>query len=99
MLVTSRVRDVTQEKPEFTKARNIWVFLIVLGIVLGGLWLWIRSEQRAEPAPSSVSQPSSEWTTAPEGGVKVNLPETPMTNVPAQGSDPDPEQQVPADPE
>ena len=90
---------MAKEKPGFSRTRNIWIFLIVLGIVLGGLWLWIQSEQRVEPAPSSTSKPSSEWTTTPEGGVKVDLPETPMRNVPVEGSDSDPEQQVPADPE
>jgi len=36
-----------------------------------------------EPEPE-VSPPSSEWTTAPERGVDVNLPETPMHNVPVE---------------
>jgi|GEM_PF-3015506 len=39
-----------------------------------------------EPNPE-VSPPSTEWTTAPESGVDVNLPETPMINVPVETSE------------
>ena len=39
-----------------------------------------------EPEPD-FGPPSSEWTTAPEGGVEVNLPETPMRNVPIERND------------
>lgn len=41
----------------------------------------------AENAPDEqpVPPPSTEWTTAPEEpGVAVDLPDTPMTNVPAE---------------
>ncbi|TRD11641.1 hypothetical protein FGU71_07030 [Erythrobacter insulae] len=37
--------------------------------------------QQEEPEPTV---PSSEWTRAPEGGVKVDLPETPLRTVPIE---------------
>ena len=93
LFAVPQVRDMMDEKSGPLMPRNIWIFIFLLAIVLGGIWLWVQSEQSAEPAPSSASQPSSEWTTAPEGGVKVNLPETPMTNAPVDAPNSDSEQQ------
>lgn len=60
-----------------------WTMTIVLALIgtaiAAGAYYWfeqIRAEREAPP------RPSPEWTTAPEGGVEVDLPETPMTNVP-----------------
>lgn len=58
-----------------------WVILVLAAVAIAA-GAYYYSEQisgdRGNPAPP----PSAEWTTAPEDGVKVNLPQTPMTNVP-----------------
>lgn len=61
--------------------RSFWpVFLAVLVIaVLVLLFRAMGSED--DEVPSQEPVPSTEWTTAPEGGVDVNLPDTPMRNV------------------
>ncbi len=66
-------------------------WLIVIGLlIVAGIMVFFRDvastgEQQAEqPQP-----PSTEWTTRPEGGVEVDLPEAPMRNVEAEtGAEP-----------
>lgn len=68
--------------------RTATILLLIVGIVVAvGAYYWfaqLRTE-RVEP-----TRPDPEWTTAPEGGVKVNLPETPMTNVPRDDAEAEP---------
>lgn len=78
-----------QDKPNHSKRNNALIFIILLAVALGAFWLWIQSEQRVEPASTSNAPPSTEWTTAPEGGVEVDLPEAPMTNVPLKNPVPE----------
>jgi hypothetical protein len=56
---------------------------IVLGsaaIIAGAYYYFDRIRSEREQIPP---RPNPAFTTAPEGGVKVDLPETPMTNVPS----------------
>jgi hypothetical protein len=67
---------------ENTKSRRsvamIAIGLIGIVITIGGLYFFdqIRTNRQASVPPNP------EWTTAPKGGVDVNLPETPITIVP-----------------
>ncbi len=67
-------------------SRSIRVLPWILGILAvlllaAGYYLYRRSGPATEPR--LVPGPSSEWTTAPEGGVPVTLPKVRMTNAPA----------------
>ena len=60
------------------KISPFWILVILLLIIAGVLVLFrdvlpIGDEPAQQPPP-----PSTEWTTAPEGGVEVDLPETPI---------------------
>lgn len=58
-----------------------WPLMIGLLIVAGVVVVLGEFGGESEaPAPDAPA-PSTEWTTAPEGGVEVNLPETPIRNV------------------
>lgn len=61
-----------------SKITPFWATMIVILIGLGLLVLFsdfftTRQQPEQEPQP-----PSTEWTTAPEGGVEVDLPATPL---------------------
>jgi hypothetical protein len=66
------------------------IILALAGLAVAvGAWYYfneMRSIREMPPPPP----PSTEWTTAPEGGVEVDLPETPMTNVPPPSPRPEP---------
>lgn len=61
--------------------RNIAVVVLASAAILAGAYYYF---DRARPDRENLPpRPNPDFTTAPEGGVKVNLPETPMTNVPS----------------
>ncbi|WP_114520878.1 hypothetical protein [Altererythrobacter sp. ZODW24] len=62
----------------------LWVLIALVLAVAVLFWFMRMVDQSAEPALETAQLPSSEWTTAPEGGVDVDLPETKMTNVPTE---------------
>jgi len=55
------------------------IAVLSLGIIVALLFLYQPREETSEPVPTS-----SEWTTAPEDGVEVNLPEAPIRAVPIE---------------
>ena len=59
-----------------------WPLLVGLLIILGFIVFFSDVFTGRSSAPEEVPVPSTEWTTAPEGGVEVDLPET--TIVPAE---------------
>jgi len=60
---------------------TVLIALVLIGVAVaaGGYYFFELMRKDRDPP---TQPPSSEWTTAPEGGVEVNLPETQMTNVP-----------------
>ncbi|MDJ0977578.1 MAG: hypothetical protein QNI87_03500 [Erythrobacter sp.] len=59
-----------------------WLIVIMLLFVIGAIVLFsdvFLGERAPEREPE---QPTDEWTTAPEDGVKVDLPEAPLRIVP-----------------
>jgi hypothetical protein len=59
-----------------------WAIVIMLLIVVGAVFFF-TDIVRQDPAPEREPQvPSTEWTTAPEGGVEIDLPDTPVRVVP-----------------
>lgn len=67
-----------------SKFATFWALILILLTIVGGLVLFrdviFGTKQSAQqPAP-----PSSEWTTAPEEGVPVNLPEIPVRELPIE---------------
>ncbi|MBV7265492.1 hypothetical protein [Erythrobacter ani] len=65
-----------------------WIIVIVLLLILGTLVLFRDVLTGGERASQDVQPPSDEWTTAPEGGVEVNLPETPIRAVRPESDSP-----------
>ncbi len=55
--------------------------------VAAGIWYYL-GQTRGGRDTAEAPPPSTEWTSAPEGGVDVELPETPMTNAPAPAPEP-----------
>ncbi|MCU0946927.1 MAG: hypothetical protein MUF47_01560 [Porphyrobacter sp.] len=55
--------------------------LLTSAAIAAGAYYYFQ--QTNGKVPTSPGQPNPDFTTAPEGGVKVNLPTTPMTNAPA----------------
>ncbi|WP_336985631.1 hypothetical protein [Altererythrobacter aquiaggeris] len=82
--------QVDQNRPLL---RNLLIALVLAAGLIGAFWIWRQSEQTQAPAPITTTNPSPEWTTAPEGGVPVTLPETQMTNAPLE--EPAPEEGQP----
>ncbi|MCZ8370787.1 MAG: hypothetical protein O9293_12610 [Porphyrobacter sp.] len=61
--------------------RNLaFIGLASAAVVAGAYYYFDRIRPDREQVPS---RPNPDLTTAPTGGVKVDLPETPMTNVPS----------------
>lgn len=61
--------------------RNLaFIVLASAAVVAGAYYYFDRIRPDREQVPP---RPNPDFTTAPEGGVKVDLPETPMTNVPS----------------
>ncbi len=70
------------------KFSPFWILVIVLLLILGALVLFgdvLTGSERTSQEPQAQS---TEWAPAPEGGVEVETPETPMRNVPMENGDP-----------
>lgn len=73
-----------------SKFSPFWVLVITL-VIIAGVLVLVRDVLTTGEQPAQEPQPpSTEWTTAPEGGVKVDLPDTPMRAV-------EPEEEVEVD--
>lgn len=79
---------MSNENQKRSKVGRGWMLLIAAVIVIGGVWFWMKSERAAESEQAALVHPSTEWTTAPEGGVQVDLPKAPMTNTPVESPAP-----------
>lgn len=69
--------------PDESKPTTSRFWPIVIGALILVAILVVASDYRIgrEDTPTQTPRPSTEWTEAPEEGVEVNLPETPMRNV------------------
>jgi len=77
-----------------TKARVIkwlWAAVVFGAFAIALMWfIWDPFAGKTRVSPEDQTVPSAEWTTAPESEhVEVDLPDTPMTNVPEDGSSED----------
>lgn len=63
-----------------------WVWLLVLAAVVAVAAFFMLGRPAGDAPGESVRQtvPSGDFTTRPEGGVEVDLPDTPMTNAPRE---------------
>lgn len=62
----------------------IWAIVIVLLVIVGGVFFFTDIMRQDQVPDRELEPPSTEWTTAPEGGVEVDLPDTPMRVVPEE---------------
>lgn len=62
-------------------ASNRFVIIGAASVIVIIVFLAYVGMQQDDDEPTV---PSTEWTAAPEGGVEVDLPETPMRNVPVE---------------
>lgn len=68
------------ERTKKTTRNLAFIVLASAATVAGAYYYFDRIRPDREQMPP---RPNPDFTTAPEGGVKVDLPETPMTNVPS----------------
>lgn len=75
---------------DFPKNRYnpFWIIVIALLLILGILVLFSDVLVGTERGSQEHQPSSTEWTTKPEGGVEVNLPETPIVPVEPEGEVP-----------
>ncbi|MGB3472451.1 MAG: hypothetical protein WBA51_16675 [Erythrobacter sp.] len=73
------------------KVSPFWLIVILLLIIAGGLVLFTDVISGSRTPEREPEPPSTEWTTAPEGGVEVDLPETAMRVVPGEETTPEEE--------
>lgn len=66
-----------------------WIWLLVLAAVVAVAAFWMLGRPSGDATGESATQtvPSGDFTTRPEGGVDVDLPDTPMTNAPREQAD------------
>lgn len=67
-----------------SKSAPLWAITIMLLIIVGSLVLFRDVIFGTEQATPPAEPPSTEWTTAPEDGVPVDLPNTPVRAVPIE---------------
>ena len=70
--------------------RSNWFWILVIGLLFAILIYWFYNPVGDVPVAEEpeTALPSDEFTTAPEGGVPVQLPDTPMTNTPIETGTP-----------
>lgn len=66
--------------------RGNWFWIVIIGVLFAILAYWFYNPVGDVPVAEEpeAALPSDEFTTAPQGGVPVQLPETPMTNTPIE---------------
>lgn len=69
-----------------TRTRLYWTVFIGMVVLLVAALALTQLRPTEDASAPAVAPPSTEWTTAPEGGVEADLPDTPMRNVPAEPS-------------
>ncbi|MDZ4306732.1 hypothetical protein [Allopontixanthobacter sp.] len=74
------------------KTNLLWILVIALLGVLVVIWFLspATDDDFIEPEATEMLAPEPMMTTAPEGGVPVQLPDAPMTNVPEEQPTPAP---------
>ncbi len=74
--------DFRENPPE----RGNWFWIIIIVLLFAILFYWFYDPVGELPVADEVDAPApiAEFTTAPEGGVPVDLPETPMTAGPVE---------------
>jgi len=72
--------------------RGNWFWILIIAVLFAILIYWFFDPVGEVPVAEEpeATLPSDEFTTAPEGGVPVQLPETPMTNTPTETQSPPP---------
>lgn len=76
------------QKTGFGRTTTTLLVLLIAGIAVAiGAYYYFAQTRAAPEVPPTP--PSTEWTTAPEGGVAVDLPQTTMTNTPPEQDDPE----------
>ncbi|GAA4644047.1 hypothetical protein GCM10023115_20070 [Pontixanthobacter gangjinensis] len=68
------------------KSGSGWIVAGLVILFAGAFYLWVQSQGQNADVEVETTPPSSEWTSRPEGGVEVNLPEARMTNTPAEAA-------------
>lgn len=75
-----------------TPERGNWFWILVIGILFAILIYWFYDPVGEVPVAEDTNAvvPGTEFTTAPDDGVPVDLPDVPVTAVPgeAQGAEP-----------
>lgn len=69
------------------RGRFYALWIVVIGIAVAAAFFWglNRHQGQGVKQPATTTQTTSrEWTDESDNGVKVNLPKTPMTNVPPE---------------
>lgn len=66
-----------------------WAIVIVLLIIVGAVFFFTDNMLQDQVPAGELEPPSTEWTTAPEGGVEVDLPDTPIRVVPDEETTPE----------
>lgn len=76
------------------KTNLLWILIIALLGVLLVIWFLspTTDDDFVEPVGTETAAPDPTLTTAPEGSVPVDLPDTPMTGVPDDQPSPAPAQ-------
>jgi len=64
----------------------ILILIVVILVAIAAFWFAMPRNQPEEIAEAEPAHQADEWVVAPEGGIDVNLPETPMTNAPVEGA-------------
>lgn len=78
------------DEKKINLGRVFWPLVIALLIIVGVVVFFTQTGFRNDAVPTAPSTPSTEWTTAPDAGVEVELPETPLRRVePEEAQDED----------
>ncbi len=74
--------DFRDNPPE--RGNWFWIILIILLFAILIYWFYDPVGEVPVAEEPETALPSDEFTTAPEGGVPVQLPETPFTSAPME---------------
>ena len=71
-----------------SKFAPFWIIVLVLLLILGALVMFGDVLPRGERESDEPQPTSTEWTTKPEEGVEVTLPDTPIRTSEPEGEVP-----------